>query len=132
MCGATSLGCTQLLDAINLYLPCPEDRGLVKGANPANQEEVALEPDPDGPLAAQVFKTVADPYAGRLSIFRIYSGTMNADSTVLNANRDVPERFGQLFLLEGKGPKGRAQPGPRGLRGRGQTQGNGHRRYPDF
>jgi elongation factor G len=105
LCGATSLGSSQLLDAINLYLPAPEDRGLVKGQNPTSKEEVTLEADPDGPLAAQVFKTVADPYAGRLSIFRIYSGTMNADSTVLNANRAVPERFGQLFLLEGKGQK---------------------------
>ncbi len=112
LCGATSLGSSQLLDAINLYLPAPEDRGLVKGANPATQAEVALETDPDGPLAAQVFKTVADPYAGRLSIFRIYSGAMNADSTVLNANRAVPERFGQLFLLEGKGQKAVPSLGP--------------------
>jgi elongation factor G len=112
LCGATSLGSSQLLDAINLYLPAPEDRGLVKGANPATQAEVALEADPDGPLAAQVFKTVADPYAGRLSIFRIYSGAMNADSTVLNANRAVPERFGQLFLLEGKGQKAVPSLGP--------------------
>jgi elongation factor G len=112
LCGATNLGCSQLLDAINLYLPAPEDRGLVKGEHPSTKAEVALEPDPDGPLAAQVFKTVADPYAGRLSIFRIYSGTMTADSTVLNANRAVPERFGQLFLLEGKAQKAVPSLGP--------------------
>jgi elongation factor G len=112
LCGATSLGCSQLLDAVNLYLPAPEDRGLVKGQHPTTKAEVALEPDPDNPLAAQVFKTVADPYAGRLSIFRIYSGTMTADSTVLNANRAVPERFGQLFLLEGKGQKSVPSLGP--------------------
>jgi len=114
MCGAThsNLGAPLLLDAINLYLPSPEDRGQVKGRNPATDDEAALEPDPDGPLAAQVFKTVADPYAGRLSIFRIYSGAMAADSTVFNANRAVPERFGQLFLLEGKGQKAVASLGP--------------------
>jgi elongation factor G len=114
LCGAThsSLGAPLLLDAINLYLPSPEDRGRVKGRNPATNDEAALEPDPDGPLAAQVFKTVADPYAGRLSIFRIYSGTMAADSTVFNANRAAPERFGQLFLLEGKGQKAVASLGP--------------------
>jgi len=112
LCGATHLGYPLLLEAINLYLPSPEDREQVKGQNPATQAEVALDPDPDGPLAAQVFKTVADPYAGRLSIFRIYAGTMAADSTVLNANRSAPERFGQLFLLEGKGQKAVASLGP--------------------
>lgn len=107
LCGATrdNLGYPQLLDAINLYLPAPEDRGPIKGQHPNGGAEAVFEADPDGPLAAQVFKTVADPYAGRLSIFRIYSGTMAADSTVLNATRAVPERFGQLFLLEGKGQK---------------------------
>ncbi len=106
LCGAAggNLGAAFLLDAINLYLPAPEDRGQVKGQDPAGKE-VLLEPDPDGPLAAQVFKTVADPYAGRLSIFRIYSGTMQSDSTVLNVTRGVSERYGQLFLLEGKGQK---------------------------
>jgi elongation factor G len=114
LCGATynNLGYPLLLDAINLYLPSPEDRGQIKGQKPGSQEEVALTADPDGPLAAQVFKTVADPYAGRLSIFRIYCGTMQADSTVFNASRAVPERFGQLFLLEGKGQKAVASLGP--------------------
>ncbi|HZE20770.1 MAG TPA: elongation factor G, partial [Desulfobaccales bacterium] len=114
LCGAThnNLGYPLLLDAINLYLPAPEDRGEIKGQNSGSQDEAALDPDPDGPLAAQVFKTVADPYAGRLSIFRIYSGTMQADSTVFNASRGVPERFGQLFLLEGKGQKAVSSLGP--------------------
>lgn len=114
LCGATrdNLGYPQLLDAINLYLPAPEDRGPIKGQHPNGGAEAVFEADPDGPLAAQVFKTVADPYAGRLSIFRIYSGTMAADSTVLNATRAVPERFGQLFLLEGKAQKAVANLGP--------------------
>jgi elongation factor G len=114
LCGATHnhLGYPLLLDAVNLYLPSPEDRGKVKGQNPETGAEVALESDPDAPLAAQVFKTVADPYAGRLSIFRIYSGTMAADATVLNANRSVPERYGQLFMLEGKGQKAVSSLGP--------------------
>ncbi len=114
LCGTThhNQGSGQLLDAINLFLPAPEDRGMVRGKNPKTGDEVALEPDPDGPLAAQVFKTVADPYAGRLSIFRVYSGTMQADSTVLNVTRALPERFGQLFLLEGKGQKAVSSLGP--------------------
>ncbi len=93
---------------------CPPRRtgAQIKGIKPGTEEEVALEADPDGPLAAQVFKTVADPYAGRLSIFRVYSGTMKADSTVLNVNKAVPERYGQLFLLEGKGQKAVSEAGP--------------------
>jgi elongation factor G len=114
LCGASqnSASASLLLDAINFYLPAPEDRGPITGQNPATGAEIALTADPDGPLAAQVFKTVADPYAGRLSIFRIYSGVMAADSTVMNATRAVPERFGQLFLLEGKGQKAVPTLGP--------------------
>ena len=107
-----NLGYELLLDAINQYLPAPEDRGQIKGINPATKEEVALEPDPDGVLAAQVFKTMADPYAGRLSIFRVFSGTMKSDATVLNVNKSVPERYGQLFLPEGKGQKAVSEAGP--------------------
>jgi len=112
--GAThdNLGYELLLDAINLYLPAPEDRGPIKGINPTTKEAVALDPDPDGPLAAQVFKTVADPYAGRLSIFRVFSGTMKSDATVFNVTKSVPERYGQLFLPEGKGQKPVSEVGP--------------------
>ncbi len=112
--GAThnNLGFELLLDAINQYLPSPEDRGQIKGVKPGTNEEVALEPDPDGTLAAQVFKTVADPYAGRLSIFRVFSGTMKSDSTMFNVTKSVPERFGQLFLPEGKGQKSVDEAGP--------------------
>ncbi len=106
-----NVGPVLLLEAINQFLPSPEDRGEVKGKTPGG-EEASLPPDPDGPLAAQVFKTVADPYAGRLSIFRVYSGKMVSDSTVFNVNRATPERFGQLFLLEGKGQKPVPELGP--------------------
>jgi len=114
LCGASlsNLGSTLLLEAINQFLPAPEDRGPVKGRKPGDAGEVLLEVDPDGPMAAQVFKTVADPYAGRLSIFRIYSGTMKSDDTVFNVTRAVPERYGQLFLPEGKGQKAVAAAGP--------------------
>jgi elongation factor G len=112
--GAThnNLGYELLLDAINLFLPAPEDRGQIKAVKANTQDEVTLEPDPDGPLAAQVFKTVADPYAGRLSVFRVFSGTMKSDTTVLNVTKSVPERYGQLFLPEGKGQKPVSDVGP--------------------
>ncbi len=110
--GLPNLGPLLLLEAINLYLPAPEDRGQVRGQHPRSGEALLLEPDPEGPLAAQVFKTVADPYAGRLSLFRVYSGTMASDSTVFNVNRAASERYGQLFLLEGKSQKAVPRVGP--------------------
>ena len=114
LCGAAmqNLGITLLLDAVNAYLPSPTDRGAVKGVNPKTKAEISLEPDPDGPFCAYVFKTVADPYAGRLSIFRIYSGTVKSDSSFYNANKEASERFGQLFLPEGKGQKSVESAGP--------------------
>jgi len=114
LCGASqsNLGPALLLDAINHFLPAPEDRGQIKGQKPGTGAETLLEVDPDGPLAAQVFKTVADPYAGRLSIFRIYAGTVASDSSVFNVTRSVAERYGQLFLPEGKNQKAVASAGP--------------------
>jgi elongation factor G len=113
-CGAAThnLGVALLMDAVNNFLPSPEDRGTVGGTDPKNGQDISLSPDPDGPLTAYVFKTVADPYAGRLSMFRIYSGTLKADSTVWNANKEVTERFGQLFQPEGKGQKSIESAGP--------------------
>ena len=97
---------------INTYLPSPTDRGAVQGVNPKSKAEVSLEADPDGPFCAYVFKTVADPYAGRLSVFRIYSGTVKSDSSFYNANKETSERFGQLFLPEGKNQKSVESAGP--------------------
>jgi elongation factor G len=114
LCGAAmqNQGTTLLLDAINDYLPSPSDRGAVTGIDPKAKAEISLEPDLDGPLCAYVFKTVADPYAGRLSVFRIYSGTVKSDSSFYNANKETAERFGQLFLPEGKGQKSVESAGP--------------------
>ncbi|MBM4288642.1 MAG: elongation factor G [Deltaproteobacteria bacterium] len=114
VCGAATqnMGAALLMDALNAYLPSPADRGVVTGIDPKTKAEVSLAPDPDGPLCAYVFKTVADPYAGRLSIFRIYSGTVKADSSFWNANKETSERFGQLFLPEGKNQKAMESAGP--------------------
>ena len=96
---ATSLkGVLPLLDAIVDYFPAPRP---VTAASPGG-EEIELRPDPNGPLAALIFKTIADPFVGKLSYFRVYSGTMRSDSQVLIAQRGETERIGQLFVVRGK------------------------------
>jgi elongation factor G len=97
-----NVGIQPILDDVVDLLPSPTDRGDVPGLDPVKKAEVSRKPSPDAPLSAFVFKTVADPHAGRLSIFRVYSGTLKADSQVHNMNRDTGERVGSLFLLEGK------------------------------
>jgi len=104
LCGvaADQVGVAPLLDCIVHSLPSPSDRGAVIGNLPASEEEVRREPLPEEPLAALVFKTMADPYAGRLTLFRVYSGTMESDGTYYNASKDTRERVGQLYTLQGK------------------------------
>jgi elongation factor G len=93
---------TSVLDAIVDLVPSPADRGEAVGVEPGTQKEVSRRPAPEAPFSAFVFKTLADPHAGRVSIFRVYSGTLKADSQVQNASRDLPERVGALELLQGK------------------------------
>ncbi len=107
ICGSATLniGASQLLDAMLLCLPSPEDMSRispVRGKNPKDGKEVERKPVETDPLTAYVFKTVADPYAGKMSIFRVYSGVLKADSTVLNAQTGSKERIGQVFYLQGK------------------------------
>jgi elongation factor G len=100
--GARNIGVGPLLDAVLELLPSPSDRPARKGHNPANGEEIERAPDPSAPFSALVFKTVVDPFAGKLSIFRVVSGKAVSDTAVLNATRQSKERFGQLLRLEGK------------------------------
>jgi elongation factor G len=97
-----NIGIQPLLDAIVDLLPSPAERGEVAGTDPATKQETTRRPAADAPFSAFVFKTVADPHAGRISLFRVYSGVFKSDSTVQNASRDVAERVGNLELLEGK------------------------------
>ncbi len=106
-CGSASnnIGVDRLMDAIVLALPSPEEFARVKpitGRDPKTGVEIERKPAPDSPLAAYVFKTVADPFAGRLSIFRVYSGTLSSDSVAANTSRGVKERIGQISYLFGK------------------------------
>lgn len=115
VCGSAilNIGVFQLMDLIIQGLPSPLERGPMKGTKPGTREEVERPSSADAPFSALVFKTVADPFAGRLTLFRILSGTLQSDSTVYNANKEVKEKFGQLLLLEGKKqrPVGEAGPG---------------------
>src|SRR5208283_6116814 len=96
---------SQLLDAMLLCLPSPEDMSRILpiiGKNPKDGKEVERKPVETDPLTAYVFKTVADPFAGKMSIFRVYAGVLKADSTVLNSQTGAKERIGQVFYLQGK------------------------------
>ncbi len=94
-----NVGINPLLDAMVDYLPSPAEREVM-AATDAKEEK--FEPQSDGPLAALVFKTTADPYVGKLTYFRVYSGAIDSNSQVWNATRGSAERIGQLFLLRGK------------------------------
>jgi elongation factor G len=107
LCGAppSGIGVPQLMDAICDLIPNPKkriDAIPINATNPDTGDAVELKTDDEGPLAAVVFKTIADPYAGKLSLFRVVSGTFKSDSTVHNTNKDKEERIGQLYYLMGK------------------------------
>ncbi|MBA7600819.1 Elongation factor G [subsurface metagenome] len=94
-----NVGINPLLDAMVDYLPSPAERE-VAAATDAKEEK--FEPQADGPLAALVFKTTADPYVGKLTYFKVYSGAIDSNSQAWNATKGSAERIGQLFLLRGK------------------------------
>jgi len=96
------IGIYPLLSLLINYLPSPLERGPIIGKVPSSDEREERHPDENAPFSARVFKTVADPYAGRLTIFRVYSGTLTPDSSALNTTRHINERIGNLFFLEGK------------------------------
>jgi elongation factor G len=102
-CGAVTLnmGTKKLLDGLISLMPSPSDRGSLTGTD-AEGQETELKPSPGEPFAAFVYKTLADPYAGKLTMFKVLSGTLKADSGFYNTNRETKERFGNLFLVQGK------------------------------
>jgi elongation factor G len=107
VCGSSTrnIGIHPLLDLIISCFPSPLERGPAQGKNPKTGELETREPKEDGPLSAFIFKTIADPFAGKLNLFRVYSGSINADSAVYNSKKETKERIGQIFLLEGKKQK---------------------------
>ena len=97
-CGAATknLGTNRLLDALVEDLPSPAKRGAVEAG------ETTLEPSEDGDMVAFVFKTLADPFAGRVNLFRVYQGVVKHDSHVFNCRAHAKERIGQLLVPQGK------------------------------
>ena len=96
------LGTTELMDALIDLMPSPADAGAAEAEVPGSGDMVELGCDSSGPLAALVFKTAADPFVGKLSYFRVYSGAFASDSQIWNANLGEGERVGQVFVLTGK------------------------------
>ena len=103
-----SIGIGMLMDAINGYLPSAKEGKVV---TLSGSKEETSEPSADGPLAALVFKTSADPYVGKLTYFRVYNGAITSNSQIWNANRNGAERIGQLFMIRGKNQEPVAQVG---------------------
>lgn len=104
MCGSAILnvGVPHLMDLMLQAFPSPAERPPRKGVKPGTGEEMELPAAENAPFSALVFKTIADPFAGKLTLLRIFSGKLESDSTVYDASKDVKEKFGQLFLIEGK------------------------------
>src|SRR6188474_1122032 len=99
--GLANIGAQPLMDAVLAYLPSPADRPFTAVAN---GQPVSKAADEKAPYAAFVWKTVADQFAGRITMFRVYQGCLKADSTVANATQSTPERLGHLIALQGKTP----------------------------
>ncbi len=107
LCGSPvgNMGIQQLMDAVVMCLPSPIERAgivAVKGKDPKSDKETVRKPISEEPLSALVFKTVIDPFAGKLSLVRVFSGTLKSDSAVYNSTKQAKEKIGSLFFIEGK------------------------------
>jgi elongation factor G len=107
ICGSSTrnIGIDLFMDMIVAAMPSPIDRGPKIGKDPASGKEIERRPDPKAPFSALVVKTITDPYAGRLTLFRVFSGVIGADGTFYNAKKEVRERYNQLLVILGKEQK---------------------------
>ena len=114
LCGAATknIGIDLLMDFIISALPSPLDYGPKMGTDPKSGDEIERAPDPEAPFSAFVVKTLADPYAGRLTIFKVVSGTIGSDGTFYNSSKEAKERFNQLLTITGKEQKPATGAGP--------------------
>ena len=101
VCGTSykNKGVQKLLDAVVDYMPSPLDIPHIKGVNPKTDEEEERPSDDNAPFSALAFKIMTDPYVGRLSFFRVYSGHLSTGSSVLNATKNVKERIGRILQM---------------------------------
>ncbi|HOQ17074.1 MAG TPA: elongation factor G [Defluviitaleaceae bacterium] len=105
LCGSAidTLGVRVLLNSILSYMPSPaEAKSSVEGKNPKTGETETRKVDENEPTSVFVFKTIVDPYIGRLSIFKVCSGVLKADSVLLNGKKDVEEKLSHIYVLKGK------------------------------
>ena len=100
-----NIGIHPLLDLIAEAVPSPADRGEAEGTDLKTKQTATRRPDPKASLSALVFKTLSDPHVGKLTLFRVYSGTVKSDSQVYNAVKETRERLGQVAWLQGKSHK---------------------------
>jgi len=101
LCGSSfkNKGVQNLLDAVIDYLPSPLDVAAAEGVDPSTEEPVTRPSDFDAPFSALAFKVMSDPYVGRLTYLRVYSGKLNAGDSIINATKDRKERAGRLLLM---------------------------------
>lgn len=101
LCGSAfkNKGVQQLLDAVVNWMPSPLDRGKIQAHDLDNDSEIVLEPADDQPLAALAFKIMTDPYVGKLTFIRIYSGTLTKGMTLLNTTKDSKERISRILEM---------------------------------
>ncbi len=104
LCGSAThnIAVQPLMDSIISGLPSPDYRKEIKGKKPGGDQEISFPCEDKAPLASLVFKTISDPYVGKLTYFRVFSGSLKADSPIYNPNRDKEERIGQVFVIRGK------------------------------
>lgn len=109
LCGTAfkNKGIQQLLDAVVRYMPSPIDRGAVKGINLDTNEEMAIEPSDSSPLSALAFKIMTDPFVGRLTFVRIYSGVLEKGKSIINTTKDKKERISRLLEMHANQRKDR-------------------------
>ena len=101
MCGTAlgNKGVKLLLDAVIDYLPSPLDVEAIKGTEPRTDKELVRKPSDDEPFSALAFKVMTDPFVGRLTFFRVYSGHLSSGSYVMNSTKDAKERIGRILLM---------------------------------
>ena len=104
LCGSAfqNMGIQSLMDSIVAFLPSPEAYPDAKGKKPGSDETLIRKINIDEPVSALVFKTIADPYVGKISMFKVYSGVLKPDSTVLNSSTGKAEKISHIFTLRGK------------------------------